>query len=285
MKRIVKKNAKNYLALFVVALFVFSVWGGNQVVTAMATGSLEDSGYLDPSDQGGNSDVIDFGSISKEDGCIGTAMPENWDASSAESDYYIESLEQFNYFQTHSKSNNFEGLTIHLAENVALDKTFTGIGSVDCPFAGTFDGHGYSITKLSSTANGLFVAVEGATIQKLLIGGAKVTSSEANAGILAGTANSATVDRVVISKSKLTSEAAGASAVGGMFGRVTGEVTISSSIVRRLLIKTAVATSTVEGFVGDAEAIVTMEDCAVINSRVQGTHVNCSVLDGTFTSN
>ena len=86
-------------------------------------------------------------------------MPESIDENAIETDYYIESVEQFNNFQAISKTNDFADITVHLAANVSLDENFVGIGSDEVPFAGTFDGHGYANTKLSSTANGLFVAV------------------------------------------------------------------------------------------------------------------------------
>ena len=268
-----KRSAKFYLAVLFAAVLVFGTVG-----VAMA-------GNLGVEDAGGNEDEIIFGSQTKEDGYIGTEMPEAIDENEAETDYYIESVEQFNNFQAISKTNDFAGITVHLAANVSLDENFVGIGSDEVPFAGTFDGHGYAITKLSSTANGLFVAVEGATIQKLVIGSAKVVASEAtaSAGILANAANGATVEKVIISGSKLTAEAA-ETTVGGMFGKVTREVTITDSTVRRLLVKTAGEASAVGGFVGNAEATVTTENCAVVNSYAKGTEsvfVNCTVLNGT----
>lgn len=267
-----RKNVKLCLAILFAAVLVFGTVG-----VAMA-------GNLEVDDAGGNEDEIIFGSQTKEDGYIGTEMPVSIDENATETDYYIESVEQFNNFQAISKTNNFAGLTVHLAANVSLDENFVGIGSDEVPFAGTFNGHGYAITKLSSTANGLFVAVEGATIQKLVIGSAKVTASEAtaSAGILANAANGATVDRVIISGSKLT--VAAETTVGGMFGKVTGEVTITDSTVRRLLVKTAGEASAVGGFVGNAEATVTTENCAVVNSYTKDTEsvfVNCTVLNGT----
>ena len=246
------------------------------VVLAFGTVGITMAGNLGVEDAGGNEDEIIFGSQTKEDGYIGTEMPDAIGENATETDYYIESVDQFNSFQAISKTNNFAGITIHLAANVALDDAFEGIGSAEVPFAGTFDGHGYAITKLSSTANGLFVAVEGATIQKLVIGGAKVVAAEAaNAGILANVANGATVDKVIISGSKITANEAGA-----MFGKVAGEVTITNSTVRRLVVSTAV------DFIGATEegATVTTVNCAVVNSYAKDangemTFVNCSVLN------
>ena len=258
MKNILKKNAKIYLAILFAAVLVFGTCGSLGVALA---------GNLGVEDAGGNDDEIIFGSETKEDGYIGTEMPDSIEGAT-ETDYYIESVEQFNNFQAISKTNNFAGITVHLAANVSLDENFVGIGSTEVPFAGTFDGHGYAITKMYS-ANGLFVAVEDATIQKLVIGSAK-----SNTGILASTANGATVDKVVISRSKVTAASADTDAVGGMFGKVTGEVTISNSTVRRLIVKTVAETTTVDSFVGYAETAATMNNCAVVNSYVNGTFVN-----------
>ena len=266
-----KRSAKFYLAVLFAAVLVFGTVG-----VAMA-------GNLGVEDAGGNEDEIIFGSQTKEDGYIGTEMPEAIDENATETDYYIENVEQFNNFQAISKTNDFAGITVHLAANVSLDENFVGIGSYEVPFAGIFDGHGYAITKLSSQAMGLFVAVEGATIQKLVIGGAKVgtPNTEVSVGILASVANGATVDRVIISSSKIT---AAETEIGGMFGSVTGEVTITDSTVRRLIVNTAGDTSMVGGFVGSANATVTTENCAVVNSYAKGTEsvfVNCTVLNGT----
>ena len=208
-------------------------------------------------DSGGNEDEIIFGSDTKEDGYIGTAMPDSIEGA-IETDYYIESVEQFNNFQAISKENDFEGITVHLAANVSLDESFSGIGSAEVPFAGTFDGHGYAIRKMVSE-NGLFVAVNGATIQKLVIGSAK-----SNTGILAGTASDVKVEKVVISKSKVTAE----TNVGGMFGSVTGNSSISDSTVRRLVIKT---TGEVAGFAVSGADIT---NCVVVNSYLNDTFVN-----------
>ena len=118
---------------------------------------------------------------------------------SGSADYYIETMEQWNEFVATSKENSYANSTVHLATDIQWDGTdFAGIGSLEVPFAGTFDGHGYAITKLSSTTNGLFVAVEGATIQNLAIGSAKVAVEESTEGIgiLIGHSSGATVENV-----------------------------------------------------------------------------------------
>lgn len=267
-----KKNMKVFLAILFSLVLVFGAFG-------VANIAFAEDGHLSVDGSGGNEDEIIFGSQTKEDGYIGTEMPVSIDENATETDYYIESLEQFMNFQEISKANNFAGLTVHLAANVSLDDSFAGIGSEEVPFAGTFDGHGYAITKLSSS-NGLFVAVEGATIQKLVVGGAKVMASEANAyaGILVGTANGATVDKVIITRSKIATDVAETVAIGGMFGKVSGNVSISDSTVRRLIVKTVGETTVASSFVGYAETTATTNNYAVVNSYENGTFVNCSVL-------
>ena len=292
-----KKNAKAFLAILFSAVLVFEAWGGTSVISDTATSTQKIANTTTEDGTAANSDVSVSSNyyvepltdanalavasdtpavlaLSKEDGTVGTAMPETIDTASAETDYYIETLEQFNSFQEQSQSNTFAGLTVHLAANIELDGDFAGIGSAEVPFAGTFNGHGYTITKLSSTTNGLFVAVEGATIQNLGIGNAKVELAEAasNVGILAGTANGATVDNVVIASSKITSDAVETSAIGGMFGKVSGAVTVTNSDVKRLTIKTAGMTSAMGGFVGQADATVTMSASDIANSYVRSTY-------------
>ena len=246
-----KKNMKVFLAILFSLVLVFGAFG-------VANIAFAEDGHLSVDGSGGNEDEIIFGSQTKEDGYIGTEMPVSIDENATETDYYIESLEQFMNFQEISKANNFAGLTVHLAANVSLDESFSGIGSAEVPFAGTFDGHGYAIRKMVSE-NGLFVAVNGATIQKLVIGSAK-----SNTGILAGTASDVKVEKVVISKSKVTAE----TNVGGMFGSVTGNSSISDSTVRRLVIKT---TGEVAGFAVSGADIT---NCVVVNSYLNDTFVN-----------
>ena len=245
MKVSMKKSVKTFLAI------MFSA------ILALGTFSVAIAAGLNVDEAGGNVDEIIFGAQTKEDGYIGTAMPDSIESSSEE-DYYIETAEEFDNFYAISKANNFAGITVHLAANISVDADFDGIGSVEVPFAGTFNGHGYAITKMNS-ANGLFVAVNGATIQKLVIGSAK-----SNTGILAGTANNVTVEKVVISRSKVTAE----TNVGGMFGSVEGNSSISDSTVRRLVINT---TGEAAGF---AVSGATMNNCVVVNSYLKGAFVN-----------
>ena len=211
----------------------------------------------------------------------GAVMLNETELSSTENDYYIETLDQWKEFVAVSKENSYAGMTVHLATDIEWDGTdFAGIGSAEVPFAGIFDGHGYAITKLSSTTNGLFVAVEGATIQNLSIGSAKIALSEATSdvGILVGEANGATIQNVVIASSKITSEEAEVSAIGGMIGKVSGVVSVSNAEVKRVTIKTAGVTSAVGGFIGQADAAVTMNACDIANSYVRSTYAGDSIV-------
>ena len=242
---------------------------------SVASGNIDDEGELKTSELA----TID------ENGNIGTAFPTSFNSASSETDYYIETVAQLKAFQVTSVSNTFEGITIHLADNVDWDGTdFAGIGSATTPFKGTFNGHGYAITKLSSTTNGLFVAVEGATIKNLAIGSAKVVLTEAtsNIGILIGEANSATVENVIIAGSKITAGAVQTSAVAGIIGKASGEVSITQSNVKRLTIKTAGATSAVAGFVGQSDAMVTVCDSDIANSYIKDIYKSSSKQVSSF---
>ena len=291
-----KKNTKIFLPILVLLVLVVATWSGKSVIFDRVTNtqeiantttedgivansdvSVSSNYYVEPLTDANTlavaSDVPAILENSTEDGQVGTAMPDSIDVTSTETDYYIATLEQFNSFQTQSQSNTFAGCTVHLAANIELDGEFAGIGSLEVPFAGTFDGHGYSITKLSSTTNGLFVAVEGATIRNLAIGNAKIAmeESDGNVGVLVGRANGATVENVVIASSKITTPVAETSELGGMIGYVNGAVTISNSEIRRLTIRTAGMTCGVGGFVGLADASVRMQNCNIANSYVRNT--------------
>ena len=196
---------------------------------------------------------------------------------SGTADYYIETMDQWNEFVATSKENSYANSTVHLATDIQWDGTdFAGIGSLEVPFAGTFDGHGYAITKLYSTTNGLFVAVEGATIQNLAIGSAKVAVEESTEGIgvLIGHSRGATVENVVISSSKITTAKGKEMAeIGGMIGSVSGDTTIFDSKISRLTIKSEVMVFGAGGFVGKTDASLTIQDCDIANSYLKNTVV------------
>ncbi|MBQ5783117.1 MAG: hypothetical protein IIV99_07025, partial [Oscillospiraceae bacterium] len=305
MKASMKKNVKAFLAILFSAVLVFEAWGATSIVSEKTSSTqsvvntttedgtvansdvsananyyvepLTNDGYLTVAAAGGNNDTILFATQKKEDGHIGTAMPDAIDSASQETDYYIETVDELKAFQEVSMTNTFEGITVHLAANIDWDgEDFFGIGSADAPFKGTFNGHGYAITKYTSYGNGLFFAVEGATIKNLAIGSAKVTLEDefSNVGILVNEANGATIENVVIAGSKITTETATTSAIAGMIGKVTGAVSIANSDVKRLTIKTAGMTSAVGGFVGQADAAVTISASDIANSYIRSTYAS-----------
>ena len=207
-----------------------------------------------------------------EIGNIGTPFPSIFDSSSTESNYYIETVDQLKYFQKASNTSTFEGITIHLAKNIDWDGTdFVGIGSETTPFKGTFNGHGYAITKFSSTTNGLFAVVEGAIIKNVAIGSAKIVLEEkaSNVGILIGEANGATIENVVIASSKITTGEVETVSIGGVIGKAVGEVFVIDSHAKRLTIKTAGATKAVGGFLGTADSTVTIKESNITNSYIK----------------
>ena len=105
--------------------------------------------------------------------------------------YQINTVEQLVAFAGASKSYNFAGATVHLMANLDYaassyaTTSFQSIGSASVPFCGTFDGHGYTISGLYSTASGLFLAI-GATntpaiIQNFTIDKADISGAEGKA--------------------------------------------------------------------------------------------------------
>ena len=303
MKNIFNRNGKTFLAVLFSAVLVIALGSaiGRAPITTedvqTITGAiiedgtliddvsasqnyfvepLTDSNYLSVASTSNLTDLkSDVLATMSNSGDTDVDFSEDGDLPSPETNYYIGTLEQLKEFQTASKDNSFAGMTVHLSGDIEWDGTdFAGIGSKEVPFAGRFDGHGFAITKLSSKTNGLFVAVEGATVQNLAIGSAKIAISEATSGvgILIGDANGVTVENVVIASSKITSGDVETSAIGGVIGKASSAVSISDTDVKRLTIKTAGITNAIGGFVGQANASVTVSTSEIANSYVRSTY-------------
>ena len=304
MKIVFGKNSKRFLSMFCSAVLVIvlasaigrlpittkdvqTITGAN-IEDGTSAGNvaisqnyyvepLTNANYLSVASMNDEADLkADVQLLMSNDADTDVDFSEDGDLPSQETNYYIESLEQWNEFVVASKEKSYADATVHLMTDIEWDGTdFAGIGSLEVPFAGTFDGHGYAITKLSSTTNGLFVAVEGATIQNLAIGSAKVAVEESayGIGILIGRSNGATVENVVIASSKIMTPMAEMGELGGMIGSVSGDTTISNSKISRLTIKTEAMVTGAGGFVGKADARLTMQNCDIANSYVKNTFV------------
>ena len=136
-----------------------------------------------------------------------------------------------------STTNNFAGKTIYLANDIALNETgsqkyewTTPIGTTNNPFAGTFDGQGYTVSGLyinnASSRSGFFGTLAG-TVQNLRLEDGSITTTSTQSGTVAGSASGiiknvySNIDLV----SKNTSEYGH---IGGIVGLVDKNMIISN---------------------------------------------------------
>ncbi len=96
------------------------------------------------------------------------------------------------------EGNSFAGKTVRLGAAISLrndDATFNrsvrwfdGIGSLNAPFSGTFDGCGYAITDMTAVSAGsgsaLFLATDGAVLRNITVSG-EVQANGSAAGVVA----------------------------------------------------------------------------------------------------
>ena len=102
-----------------------------------------------------------------------------------------------------NEGNTFNGKTITLGADIDLDgQEWTPIGSIDNPFAGTFDGDGKTISNLvigSGTYLGLFGNINTpATIENLNIRNVSITGTSV-IGALVGSGHTGTITNCSIS--------------------------------------------------------------------------------------
>ena len=97
-------------------------------------------------------------------------------------------------------SNNMQGVTFYLADNITLSGNWTPISNVSVmtdAFAGTFDGNGKTISGLrvdATAANqGLFGLINGATIKNLKVEGT-VYSTKSYVGGIVGKVQTGTIE-------------------------------------------------------------------------------------------
>lgn len=117
---------------------------------------------------------------------------------------------------------NLKGITFHLANDIELTGTWTPISNVTYPgdaFAGTFDGNGHTISGLTGS-NGLFVFVNGATIQNLKVIGTISGTSVNVGGIVSKTQGSVTIENCAFEGSISSSSTSSSAGIGGIVGKV-----------------------------------------------------------------
>lgn len=107
-----------------------------------------------------------------------------------------------------------------LTDDIGLTETWTPIGNETHPFAGSFDGDGYTVDGLRIRENagegaGLFGVMDGGTVQNLGVTGAAV-AGEGNVGVIAGTLRGGVIRRC------FTSGSVTVSGEGGNAGGIAG---------------------------------------------------------------
>lgn len=126
---------------------------------------------------------------------------------------------------------DFEGKTIELIEDVALDRNRITIGNADHPFKGIFDGGGHTLSGLKINVNSDYAALFGnnqGTIKNLTLSG-DITQTAGDTALAAGIAayNSGNIENCV-SYTDVT--ASNAQAAGGIAGINTGTILNSVNI-------------------------------------------------------
>lgn len=126
--------------------------------------------------------------------------------------------------------DNFEGKFVKLTSNIALTGEWTPIGTMENPFAGTFDGQGYTVSGMSITGNasdtGFFLATNGATVQNLTVSGSiDVTGQNAAGGIVVLALADTTINNCH-SAVQIRANVAGGFNAGGIAGRIGSNVKI-----------------------------------------------------------
>lgn len=150
-----------------------------------------------------------------------------------------------------SQSDDFAGKYILLCANLDMgninlysDDASKMIGSSAKPFAGTFDGNGYTISGIrvsggKSEGAGLFGSLKGATVRNLRIAASSVGAAyDVNAGGIAAQAVNSTIDGCVVTDTTVTGEVY----IGGIVGQATG-TTIRNCINRADVADGGVSTS------------------------------------------
>lgn len=124
---------------------------------------------------------------------------------------------------------NLSGVSFYLANDIALTGTWTpvgnGVSAVKDFFAGTFDGCGHTISGLNVQGQGLFAAINQATIRNLNVSGT-VNSTVNYVGGIVGKVQAGTIENCSFSGSVSSSKKS--AYVGGIAGGLySANVTIS----------------------------------------------------------
>ena len=194
---------------------------------------------------------------------------------------------------------NLSGVSFYLAGDIALTGTWTPVGSTTVYFgdffAGTFDGCGHTISGLNvqgSTANqGLFAAINKATIRNLNVSGTVSCGTKNYVGGIVGKVQAGTIENCSFS----------GSVTGGYTGGIAGGLNSDNVTISGCANLAAVTGTTAGGILGysgsNKVTKVTIENCynagsitgsgkagGIVGQLSQGTIENCystGVVGGT----
>ena len=154
---------------------------------------------------------------------------------------------------------NLSGVSFYLANDVALTGTWKPVGStatyVDDFFAGTFDGCGHTISGLnvqSSTANqGLFAAINKATIRNLNVSGTVSCGTKNYIGGIVGKVQAGTIENCSFS----------GSVTGGYTGGIAGGLNSNDVTISGCVNAADVTGTTAGGILGHWKNTAAIRDC------------------------
>ena len=154
---------------------------------------------------------------------------------------------------------NLSGVSFYLANDVALTGTWKPVGStatyVDDFFAGTFDGCGHTISGLNvqgSTVNqGLFAAINKATIRNLNVSGTVSCGTKNYVGGIVGKVQAGTIENCSFS----------GSVTGGYTGGIAGGLNSNDVTISGCVIAADVTGTTAGGILGYWKKTASIRDC------------------------
>ena len=196
-----------------------------------------------------------------------TALPEYTAGAdtSAGAAYKISTEESLRAFAAAVKADggngtyNLSGVSFYLANDVALTGTWTPVGNgilaVKDFFAGTFDGCGHTISGLnvqSSTANqGLFAAINQATIRSLNVSGVVSCGTKNYIGGIVGKVQAGTIENCSFS----------GSVTGGYTGGIAGGLNSNDVTISGCVNAADVTGTTAGGILGYWKTTAAIQNC------------------------
>ena len=181
---------------------------------------------------------------------------------------------------------NLSGVSFYLANDIALTGAWTpvgnGVSAVKDSFAGTFDGCGHTISGLnvqSSTANqGLFAAINQATIRSLNVSGVVSCGTKNYIGGIVGKVQAGTIENCSFS----------GSVTGGYTGGIAGGLSSNNVTISGCVNAADVTGTTAGGILGYCGTAATIQNCyntgsitgsdkagGIVGQLKKGTIENC----------